>query len=97
MRAQAASRIYWHARFWRYRGDRGDGEALEWKASRSLASRAQKNAITWAAYHGVSLTGATIYTTFSSCLQFIKLVINAGLIEVVFSLLREAGVEVRHN
>lgn len=71
-----------------------------------LCSHAEENAITQAAYHGVSLKGGTIYTTFSPCLQCTKMIINAGLSEVIFqsdyplgetslALLREAGIEVR--
>lgn len=71
-----------------------------------LCSHGEENAISQAAYHGVSLQGATIYTTFSPCLQCTKLIINAGLVEVVFNadyplgglsleLLREATIEVR--
>ncbi len=59
-----------------------------------------------AAYHGVSLKGATIYTTFSPCLGCTKMIINSGLVEVVYQseyplgkvaldLLAEAGVEAR--
>jgi dCMP deaminase len=71
-----------------------------------VCSHGEENAITQAAYHGVSLAGATIYTTFSPCLQCTKMIINAGLAEVVFDaayplggksleLLEEAGVKVR--
>lgn len=49
-----------------------------------LCSHAEENAITQAAYHGVSLKGGTIYTTFSPCLQCTKMIINAGLEEVIF-------------
>jgi dCMP deaminase len=49
-----------------------------------LCSHAEENAITQAAYHGVSLKGGTIYTTFSPCLQCTKMIINVGLTEVVF-------------
>jgi dCMP deaminase len=74
--------------------------------SECFCSHGEENAITQAAYHGVSLRGGTIYTTFSPCLQCTKLVINAGLSEVVFNLnyplgeasldlLAEAGVKVR--
>ncbi len=69
-----------------------------------LCSHAEENAITQAAYHGVSLRGGTIYTTFSPCLQCTKMIINAGLAEVIFQsdyplgeialeLLSEAGVK----
>jgi dCMP deaminase len=71
-----------------------------------LCSHGEENAITHAAYHGVSLRDATIYTTFSPCLQCTKMTINAGITEVVYNanyplgetslaLLREAGVKVR--
>ena len=71
-----------------------------------LCSHAEENAITQAAYHGVSLKGGSIYTTFSPCLQCTKMIINAGLKEVVFqtsyplgdvslSLLQEAGIILR--
>jgi dCMP deaminase len=71
-----------------------------------LCSHAEENSITQAALHGTSLEGATIYTTFSPCMQCTKMIINAGLREVVFSaqypmgeraldLLRECGVHVR--
>jgi dCMP deaminase len=54
----------------------------------------------------VSLRGASIYTTFSPCLHCTKLIINAGLLEVIYNssyplgdtslaLLREAGIKVR--
>ena len=73
-----------------------------------VCSHGEENAISQAAYHGVSLQGATIYTTFSPCLGCTKLIINAGLAEVVYNtsyplgetslgLLREAGVKVRQG
>jgi dCMP deaminase len=71
-----------------------------------LCSHGEENAITQASYHGVSVRGATIYTTFFPCLFCTKLIINAGLAEVVYNasyalddvarrLLEEAGVLVR--
>jgi dCMP deaminase len=73
-----------------------------------LCSHGEENAITQAAYHGVSVKGATLYTTFAPCLMCTKMIINAGLIEVVynldyplnetsFELLREAGVVCRQH
>jgi dCMP deaminase len=73
-----------------------------------LCSHGEENAITQAAYHGVILKGGTIYTTFSPCLICTKMIINAGLTEVVYNadyplgqtsldLLREAGVKVRRS
>jgi len=71
-----------------------------------LCSHGEENAIIQAAYHGVSVRGGTLYTTFFPCMLCTKLIINAGLAEVVFNaayaldevaaaLLREAGVKVR--
>jgi dCMP deaminase len=71
-----------------------------------LCSHGEENAIVQAAYHGVSVRGGVLYTTFSPCLLCTKLIINAGIEEVVYnasyaldavsqSLLREAGVKVR--
>jgi dCMP deaminase len=71
-----------------------------------VCSHAEENAITQSAYHGVSVRGSTLYSTFCPCLMCTKMIINAGIAEVVFSaeyplgdvslrLLREAGVKVR--
>lgn len=71
-----------------------------------LCSHAEENAIVQAAYHGIMVKGATLYTTFSPCLLCAKMIINAGIVEVVYhqrysidsvsmSLLAEAGVKVR--
>jgi dCMP deaminase len=71
-----------------------------------LCSHGEENAITQASYHGVSLRGATIYTTLSPCLWCTKMIINAGLVEVVYNasyplddtahaLLVEAGLTLR--
>ena len=49
-----------------------------------FCSHAEENAIVQAAYHGVSLKGATLYTTFSPCITCTKMIINAGISEVVF-------------
>ena len=67
---------------------------------------AEENAITQAAYHGVAIRQASLYTTFSPCLLCAKMIINSGVGEVVFNqaypmaiqataLLREAGVRIR--
>ena len=72
-----------------------------------LCSHAEENTITQAAYHGVTVRGGTIYTTFSPCLTCTKMIINAGIEEVVYSaeyplgdtalaLLHEAGVKLRN-
>ena len=76
------------------------------KLDECLCSHAEENAIVQAAYHGVSIKGGTIYTTYSPCLICTKMIINSGLSEVVYDkaysiaevplrLLTEAGIEVR--
>jgi dCMP deaminase len=71
-----------------------------------LCSHAEENALTQAAYHGVAVRGATIYTTLCPCLMCSKMIINAGVAEVVHDaayamdqtsadLLRQAGVKIR--
>ena len=71
-----------------------------------LCSHAEENSIVQAAYHGISVKGSTLYTTYSPCLTCAKMIINAGIVEVVYhkrysiddvstALLKEAGVIVR--
>lgn len=48
-------------------------------------SHAEENAITQAAYHGISIKEAVIYSTFSPCLLCTKMIINSGIKEVVFN------------
>jgi dCMP deaminase len=69
-----------------------------------ICSHAEENAISQAAGHGVSVSGATIYCTLSPCLICAKMIINSGISEVIYeeeyafstqtkALLKEAGVE----
>lgn len=69
-------------------------------------SHGEENAIVQAAYHGISLKDSTLYTTYSPCLICAKMIINAGIREVIFGaeypladrareLLAEAGVLLR--
>ncbi|MFH1282819.1 MAG: dCMP deaminase family protein [bacterium] len=71
-----------------------------------FCSHAEENAITQAAYHGISVNNSTIYTTFSPCLICTKMIINSGIREVVYNhsyplgesalkLLKEAKITVR--
>jgi len=71
-----------------------------------ICSHAEENSIVQAAYHGISVKDSTLYTTFSPCLLCAKMIINAGIKEVVFqerytiddissSLLEQAGVVLR--
>ena len=48
------------------------------------AVHAEQNAIVQAAKLGVSVDGATIYVTISPCLTCAKLIVNAGIREVVY-------------
>ena len=67
------------------------------------AVHAEQNAILQAAYYGVSVSGATVYTTTQPCIMCAKSMINAGIKRVVFKgdypdnmsldMLREACVE----
>ena len=43
---------------------------------------AEQNAIIQAAYHGVSVQGASIYCTHQPCLMCVKMIMNAGIEEV---------------
>lgn len=76
------------------------------KLDECLCSHAEENSLIQAAYHGVAVREATLYTTLSPCLSCTKMILNAGIAEVVFnaeyglaeaslSLLREAGLAVR--
>ncbi len=71
-----------------------------------LCSHAEENAIVQSAYHGVNISGATLYTTMSPCLLCTKMIINSGIKEVVYNksynleevasrLLKEAGIQIR--
>jgi dCMP deaminase len=56
------------------------------KLDECLCSHGEENAITQAAYHGVSIARATIYTTFAPCLMCTKMIINSGIHEVVYNM-----------
>jgi dCMP deaminase len=65
---------------------------------------AEQNAIIQSALYGVSLQGATLYSTNHPCVICAKMIINAGIVSVVYvdgyrdrmaeEMLREAGIEV---
>lgn len=80
-------------------GHAKSGAALE----ECVCVHAEQNAICQAAYYGIRLAGATIYVTLTPCLTCAKMIINAGIREVVYTgeyafdeqsrkLLRDAGV-----
>jgi dCMP deaminase len=71
-----------------------------------VCSHAEENSITQAAYHGIAVRDSVLYSTLSPCLICAKMIINAGIREVVFeteyqfsaqtrALLLEAGVLIR--
>ncbi|WDE98738.1 dCMP deaminase family protein [Lentisphaera profundi] len=71
-----------------------------------LCCHAEENSIVQAASHGISINGASIYTTYSPCLLCAKMIINAGIKEVIFhqrysidstssQILKEAGLTLR--
>ena len=67
---------------------------------------AEQNAIIQAAYHGVSVKGATLYCTNQPCSICAKMIINAGLKKICYQsgyadplsreLLQEAGIQIIH-
>jgi len=69
------------------------------------AVHAEANLVAFAAKHGISLWGATVYSTCAPCLECAKLLINAGIIEVAYfekyrnpqglELLQQAGIKIR--
>ncbi len=72
-----------------------------------LCVHAEQNAICQAARYGINVSDATIYVTLSPCLTCAKLIINAGIREVVYGgdysafldtvkkLFKDAGVKCR--
>lgn len=67
---------------------------------------AEQNAIIQAALHGVAIGGAILYSTHQPCVLCAKMLINAGVVEMMFahpypdelseSILEEAGIAIRH-
>lgn len=73
-----------------------------------VAEHAERNAIAWAARHGLALEGTELHVTHAPCLACARTVINAGITRVAFQtpyrivdgllLLQQAGVEIwDHN
>lgn len=66
---------------------------------------AEQNALVQAALHGVSIQGAVLYVTHQPCVVCAKMLINAGIVEIVTlddypdelarDLLAEAGIPIR--
>jgi len=83
--------------------DHTDGrDLLNGHCARS--THAEQNAIVQAARHGIGIEGSTLYCSNNPCLTCTKLIINAGVVRIVyeeeypdtlaFELLRESGVKV---
>jgi dCMP deaminase len=74
------------------------------RAELCRALHAEQNAIIQAAVHGVQVPGATLYCTTQPCVLCAKMLINAGVVRVVYEgdypddlarkLIEEAGLEV---
>ena len=45
---------------------------------------AEQNAVIQAAKHGTSIDGASVYTTHQPCVLCAKILVNAGIVEIVF-------------
>jgi len=60
--------------------DTPSGEGL----GECICCHAEENAIVQAAYHGIAVKGGTLYCTTSPCLMCTKMIINAGLAEVIY-------------
>ena len=68
------------------------------------ATHAEQNAIIQAAKMGISIDGATLYCTHQPCVICSKMIINSGIVRIVYrngypddfslQLLREAGVQI---
>lgn len=83
--------------------DKGEINWYEYEES-CVCIHAEQNAIIQAAYLGISTKGATFYSTTNPCSSCAKMLINAGIVKVVFKmehhdeggieLLKKAGIEV---
>jgi dCMP deaminase len=82
--------------------DAPSGERLD----ECICSHAEENAIVQAAYHGIAIRDSVLYVTLSPCLTCAKMIVNAGIREVIYAqeyhferqtraLLLEAGVASR--
>ena len=49
-----------------------------------ICAHAEENAIVQAAYHGISVRDGVLYCTLSPCLMCTKMLINAGIKEIVY-------------
>ena len=81
------------------------GDLVNGHCARS--THAEQNAIVQAARHGISIEGSTLYCTNNPCLNCTKLLINAGVVRIVyeeeypdplsFDLLAESHIALEHR
>jgi dCMP deaminase len=64
------------------RAERGVAPGERHELCRGL--HAEQNAIIQAAYHGVSITGGLLYCTHHPCSLCVKMIINAGITQVLY-------------
>lgn len=60
--------------------DASSGENL----GECICAHAEENAIVQAAYHGISVRDSSLYCILSPCLMCTKMIINAGIREVIY-------------
>lgn len=70
------------------------------------AIHAEQNAVVQAARYGICIEGASLYTTCQPCVMCTKILLNAGIVEIVYcgeypdglstDMLAESGISVRH-
>jgi dCMP deaminase len=85
------------------RAERGVAPGERHELCRGL--HAEQNAIIQAAYHGVPITGSLLYCTHHPCSLCVKMIINAGITQVIYlegypddlavALITESGIIVR--
>lgn len=72
-------------------------EGVEDKHENCRSAHAEVNAITSAVKRGVSVNGATIYTTLHPCYTCSKLIVQSGIKEVVYGLEYKSGNKTRDD
>lgn len=86
------------------RDERGIPSGTQHELCRGL--HAEQNAVIQSARYGICMDGATIYSTTQPCVMCAKILLNAGVKDIVYrdpypddlseAILKEAGVSVRH-
>lgn len=61
-----------------------DQDGLPGGGGCKVSVHAEANAITFAAKHGITTQGASLYTTDSPCQKCAELIVNAGIMEVIY-------------